>query len=538
MAEIKKILNDNALNTKLRLITESELKGKNTNSSALGVLTGVCSDFAEPTRNDRFYSRKLWENVLSSDYIKEAMDTKTLYGEVDHPTDRDELSLQEAAICCTDLWIDDKSNTLMGNFDILPTERGKLLYELCKYGSRVGVSSRGIGDLVMDGQGRSCVDESSYIFVCFDAVVQPAAFKARQDFSESNSVSASKVDKDSLIEKIVDNIKSAKDKNSIQFMEHIAKSVSLCENKSIKNAIKERQEILSQETTDTNAPVAINETIDTLRNDLNEAYKKIHAYEKRLNNSNNADLEIMRLQISDIKDALTEMLKQKESEIKSLQERLDSANEKSDSIKNSLKNMKESFEKECSHNESVMSLYQKLKSNMLDITERLKESTKETDDTKQALKEAKGTIKEIQDKLDKKLSESKKLVESINKEKDNAEKTTLEVKSIQQELNEALESRRTLLMEYIGRQEKLYGQDLSQIERTLEENTTLDDIDYMVSSLEQPQQRKHPPTVNSAIREKKERLPRITEDFNIEHNDNSSGNENLVGKIFNQFRGN
>ena len=43
----------------------------------LGRLEGICADFVNPTRNGRYYPRKLWENVFNDDLVKEALETKT-----------------------------------------------------------------------------------------------------------------------------------------------------------------------------------------------------------------------------------------------------------------------------------------------------------------------------------------------------------------------------------------------------------------------------------------------------------------------------
>ena len=211
--------------TGLNLITEAtELQKKQVNSKALGVLEGVCSDFSEATRNNNYYSKKLWENVLASDYIKEMLETKTLFGELDHPADRDELSLQEAAICCTKLWIDEPENCLKGTFDILPTEKGKLLKSICDYGSKIGISSRGIGDLEPDVNGNNLVNEDTYYFICFAAAVPPAAIKARQNFTSLTE--SQKKQKSNILKVLVENVKNSENESSVKFIENLAERLS------------------------------------------------------------------------------------------------------------------------------------------------------------------------------------------------------------------------------------------------------------------------------------------------------------------------
>ena len=57
-------------------------------------------------------------------------------------------------------------------FSILPN--GRILKTLCDYGSIIGVSSRGQGDLVQDYQGNESVDPDTYSCECWDAVLVPA----------------------------------------------------------------------------------------------------------------------------------------------------------------------------------------------------------------------------------------------------------------------------------------------------------------------------------------------------------------------------
>lgn len=39
----------------------------------------------KPNRNGRIYPKQLWENVVGSEYVKEAINTHTLFGESSHP---------------------------------------------------------------------------------------------------------------------------------------------------------------------------------------------------------------------------------------------------------------------------------------------------------------------------------------------------------------------------------------------------------------------------------------------------------------------
>ena len=149
-----------------------------TRKNCLGRLEGVCADFKNPTRNGRLYNRQLWENVFSSDLFQEALKTKTLLGELDHPEDRFECLAKEACIVITDYEFNDDEGLVYAGFDILDTPSGRILKSLLDYGCVMGVSSRGQGDIVTTEDGEK-VDEDTYEFECFDVVTTPAVFKAR-----------------------------------------------------------------------------------------------------------------------------------------------------------------------------------------------------------------------------------------------------------------------------------------------------------------------------------------------------------------------
>lgn len=161
-------------------LTESKAPKK----GCLGRLEGVCADFKNPTRNGRLYPLKLWKKVFDDELFKESLNNKTLFGELDHPEDRFEPLIKEACVVMTDYRIDEDAGLIYAGFDILDTPSGQILKKIVDYGSVVGVSSRGQGDIVETAEGE-CVDEDSYEFACFDVVSTPAVAKARQNVMES-----------------------------------------------------------------------------------------------------------------------------------------------------------------------------------------------------------------------------------------------------------------------------------------------------------------------------------------------------------------
>lgn len=190
----------------------------------LGRMEGICADFANPTRNGRFYSRELWENVFNSDLVKEALESKTLIGELDHPEDRFEPLAQEACIVLTDYTFDDTNQVLRAGFDILDTQKGRILKSLLDYGCVMGVSSRGQGDTIQNGEYEE-VDPATYDFACFDVVLTPAVQTARQAVVESAGKKDSRLK--ALTESFKNEIIKAKSVNELHNIKTVVEAAKL-----------------------------------------------------------------------------------------------------------------------------------------------------------------------------------------------------------------------------------------------------------------------------------------------------------------------
>lgn len=157
------------------------------NKGILGKLKGVFADYKHGTRNsDRLYSEELWDNrVFGSEDVMEALETKTLFGELDHPEgDRCETLAKNAAISITKLEKRPEEGVIYGEAEILDTPTGRIVKALADSGAKLGISSRGMGEEVfVDGQ--NIIDPDTYDFITFDVVVTPANTKARVELTES-----------------------------------------------------------------------------------------------------------------------------------------------------------------------------------------------------------------------------------------------------------------------------------------------------------------------------------------------------------------
>ena len=173
-------------------------------AGVLKVVTGPVADF-KPNRNGRTYPRELWEKVINSEYVKEMIASKTLFGEADHPEDRTELSLQNVSHSINKLWIDDAKQQVWAEMHILPTPLGEMISNLIDYGSKIGVSSRGAGSVRPDGT----VNPDDYQFFTFDLVARPSVAAARPDIVESEDFPKEQMLTESEIRNIISDYKSA-----------------------------------------------------------------------------------------------------------------------------------------------------------------------------------------------------------------------------------------------------------------------------------------------------------------------------------------
>lgn len=151
---------------------------KNKPSNVLKRIKMLISDF-NPNRNGRVYSKELWEKAINSEYIKEMIDSHSLFGELNHPMgeeeDRLEIDLTKVSHAINNIWVD--SEGVWGELDILPTPNGKIVNELIDYGSNIGISSRACGSL--DSYGN--VDPNDFQIYTWDIVARPSVENARFD---------------------------------------------------------------------------------------------------------------------------------------------------------------------------------------------------------------------------------------------------------------------------------------------------------------------------------------------------------------------
>ena len=105
------------------------------------------NDAAHPNLNGRVYTRELWDNVIN----KQQDNWKGLCGLSDHPEGDDPGQFKQSSIVWLDMMIDDL-NKIVWAIGSFVGQYGHLAQEIIEAGGRIGFSSSGFGELMMDGK--------------------------------------------------------------------------------------------------------------------------------------------------------------------------------------------------------------------------------------------------------------------------------------------------------------------------------------------------------------------------------------------------
>lgn len=129
-------------------------------------LKGICIEGNKRNANDRVYPMHEISKAVNT--INEQIKSgNSVLGEVDHPDDL-KINLDRVCHSVEGMWMD--GDTGCGKLKILPTPMGELIKTLLTSGIKLGVSSRGSGN-VDDRTGHV----SDFEIVTIDVVAQPSA---------------------------------------------------------------------------------------------------------------------------------------------------------------------------------------------------------------------------------------------------------------------------------------------------------------------------------------------------------------------------
>jgi ABC-type phosphate transport system ATPase subunit len=129
-------------------------------------MKGICIQGGVRNANERIYPVDEIERAVKT--LNEQLNTgHSVLGEVDHPDDL-KVNLDRVSHMITEMWMDGPNG--FGKLKILPTPMGQLVKTMLESGVKLGVSSRGSGN-VNEANGHV----SDFEIVTVDVVAQPSA---------------------------------------------------------------------------------------------------------------------------------------------------------------------------------------------------------------------------------------------------------------------------------------------------------------------------------------------------------------------------
>ena len=147
-------------------ITESEEIEVNGKKEKNLHLKGIFIQGDVRNANQRIYPSREIERAVQT--IREQIKNNfSILGEADHPDDL-KINLDRVSHVITDMWMDGANG--LGKLKVLPTPMGQIIKTMLESGVKLGVSSRGSGN-VDDASGRV----SEFEIVTVDVVAQPSA---------------------------------------------------------------------------------------------------------------------------------------------------------------------------------------------------------------------------------------------------------------------------------------------------------------------------------------------------------------------------
>ena len=154
-------LRENLSFDQARIVVESTDDGKNLYMKGIVIQGGIRN------ANQRVYpvneigrAVKTLNDQISGGY--------SVLGEVDHPEGLN-INLDRVSHMISEMWMDGANG--YGKLKILPTPMGNLVKTMLESGVKLGVSSRGSGNVTEDGSG----EVSDFEIITVDVVAQPSA---------------------------------------------------------------------------------------------------------------------------------------------------------------------------------------------------------------------------------------------------------------------------------------------------------------------------------------------------------------------------
>ena len=486
----------------------------------LGRLAGTIADFKRPTRNERLYTEELWDKTFDDPLMQEKLENKLLLGELGHPENRTEIDMEKVAICLAEKPVKCPDGTLKGVFDILDTPNGRILKTLCDYGVKIGVSSRGSGDVVEDYNGKETVDPDTYEMECWDAVLLPAVKSARPAYI-TESINSTKSLKKALtealeksnpderrvmtetLEELNIDIKPEKEEDIEKVEDVTTKDDIAADNDGADVMVEQLQEALKNQET-------LELKVKQLQEQLSVCNAKEAKYEEEINRYKSTIISLSdsarkskeyKKQIDSLNEELTHKRSSnddKDEELKKAEEKLQQSSDKIQSLRenlakrsNTIQTLTEQLDKKNEtleqQSKEIQRLTEQVNSQQSRIeaqSTRLKSQIQKSKEERTALNE---TIEELHDEISRLENTNKSLNESITNLKQNS---AIKSKQSKDELEKKVQLiehykkiAQTSISKYVEVRAKMIGVSPNEILNRLNENYSFKDIDNICEDL-------------------------------------------------------
>jgi hypothetical protein len=156
-----KLLNEHLSFDQAKIVVESANEGKDL------YMKGICIQGGVRNANQRVYPVNEIGRAVTT-LNEQISGGYSVLGEVDHPEGLN-INLDRVSHMITEMWMDGPNG--YGKLKILPTPMGQLVSTMIQSGVKLGVSSRGSGNVKEDGSG----EVSDFEIITVDVVAQPSA---------------------------------------------------------------------------------------------------------------------------------------------------------------------------------------------------------------------------------------------------------------------------------------------------------------------------------------------------------------------------
>lgn len=354
-----------------------------------------------------------------------------------------------------------KDGKLIARFDILDTPNGRIVYTLAKYGYKLGVSSRGNGDVYEAYDGKEHVDPKTYELKAFDIVLLPAVKAARLALKESVGnksfkqaikeclEKANKDEKRTMVEslrklKIDYKLEKADNKTVMTESKKVQSNSELAAEDTGAVMVKELQKFIKENK-------ALRESLESSQEKLSVCYAKEIKYQEEIESLKNSiiDESFVNELKSEI-NLLQEQLKDKDKQLARQRKRYTHLSEKVNSTESQKTKLNESL---TNKDAKIKALNEALN---LEKSKFEVEKKKLTESLAEEIKNSAIKVKEYNSKIIK----AKSLIESYKKTADKAIDRYIETKAI------------------------MFGLNKSDITNRLSEKYTFEDIDKICENLQ------------------------------------------------------